>query len=258
LDGSGVAGNMKIGGIVHRLETCPSTNDAARDLARAGEKGGTAVIARGQTSGRGTKGRAWHSALGKGLYVSFILRPRRGELTLLPLAAGVAAVEAVFRSEGFAPLLKWPNDIVWEGKKLGGILCESESLAGETAFAVLGIGLNLNHEEKDFAADIRSSAASLRMILGREVDVETVFRNLCVALDERYSELEAGKSAEIVDAFQGKLVFRPRQVLTLSLASGRVSGVFRGIDPRGGLMLGDNEAVRTYYSAEIRTVGGEK
>lgn len=249
---------MKIGRVVHRLETCPSTNDAARDLARAGEKEGAAVIARGQTRGKGTKGRAWHSAPGKGLYVSFILRPRRREPTLLPLAAGLAAAEAVFRSEGLAPLLKWPNDIVWEGRKLGGILCESESLAGETAFVILGIGLNLNHEEKYFAADIRSSAASLRMILGREVDVETVFRNLCAALDERYAELEAGKSAEVVDAFQRGLVFRPGQALTLSLASGRVSGVFRGIDPRGGLMLGDGEGVRTYYSAEIRTVGGEK
>jgi len=249
---------MKIGSIVHRLETCPSTNDVAKALARAGEEEGAVVIARGQTSGKGTKGRAWHSAPGKGLYASFILRPVRAELTLLPLVGGLAAAEAVSLSGELTPLLKWPNDIVWEGKKLGGILCESKSLSEPKGFVVMGIGINVNQEGKDFDADVGRLATSLKLALGRETEVETVFRSLCAALDAWYARLESGGSADVVEAFLKRLVFRPRQVLNLSLPSGRFSGIFCGIDPGGGLILEDGGGTRTFFSAEILTVRGEE
>ena len=148
---------MPVGAIVHRFETVPSTNDAARALALQGAAHGTAVLAKEQTRGRGTKGRAWHSPAGLGLYASFILRgPGGGALPsphLIPLAAGLAASDAVLETSGVECGLKWPNDIVHGGKKLGGILSEGVSGGAGGDFAVVGIGLNVGHGPDDFPED---------------------------------------------------------------------------------------------------------
>ncbi len=114
---------MPFGTAVHRLESVASTNDAARDLAQAGAAHGTAVVAREQSRGRGTKGRAWHSPAGLGLYASFIIRgPGGGPVPsphLLPLAAGLAASDAIAAGAGIEVRLKWPNDLVLGGRKVG-------------------------------------------------------------------------------------------------------------------------------------------
>ncbi|MBE3131017.1 MAG: biotin--[acetyl-CoA-carboxylase] ligase, partial [Acidobacteria bacterium] len=137
---------MPLGTIVHRRECVASTNDTARELALAGADHGTAVVAGEQTRGRGTKGRVWHSPPGLGLYASFILRgPAAGPvpfLHLLPLAAGLAASDAVLAAAGAAVRLKWPNDLVHDGKKLGGILSEGVSGGPAGDFAVVGVGIN--------------------------------------------------------------------------------------------------------------------
>ncbi len=137
------------------LATCVSTNDVAKALAAEGADDGTVVVADEQTGGRGTKGRGWHSAPGLGLYASVILRPGRSDIALIPAMAGVAVAEAVRAAAGIEARLKWPNDIVWRGKKLGGILSESAFRGDEVGYVVVGIGLNLRHRRADFPADIR-------------------------------------------------------------------------------------------------------
>ena len=123
---------------IHRVGICPSTNDVLRKMAAAGAPEGTAVVAGAQTAGRGTKGRAWHSAPGRGLYLSVLLRPAGFDLSLLTLAAGLAARDAVRSSHGLDVRLRWPNDIVFDGRKLGGILCETRIQGGRPEFAALG------------------------------------------------------------------------------------------------------------------------
>ena len=129
-----------------------STNTVARDLARQGAESGTVVLAESQSSGRGRLGRSWVSPPNKNLYLSIVLRVEMpaAELPRLSLLAGVAACDAV--SEWHAATIKWPNDILIDGRKVGGILTEIEGREGSCP--IVGIGLNLNTEMADFPSDL--------------------------------------------------------------------------------------------------------
>ena len=136
-----------------------STNDVARDQARKGAKTGFLVAASKQTSGRGRLGRSWESPAGRGLYASLVLRPEMamedaGQLTILTSLAVSDAVEVI---AGIRPQIKWPNDIVLKGRKLAGVLIETEQKAGRLVFAVIGIGLNVRHEAEDFSPTCATS-----------------------------------------------------------------------------------------------------
>ncbi len=188
---------MTIGNDIRRFESLPSTNDTARELARAGAAHGTVVVADAQTRGRGTKGRSWHSPRGLGLYASFILRwdgpdGFRAPFSLLPLAAGLAAADAVRDAAGLEARLKWPNDLVHGRKKLGGILTEAVFAAGRPGFAVVGVGLNVNHGEADFPGGIRETATSIRLATGHESDREALLASLCLGLERWYNPLVQG------------------------------------------------------------------
>src|SRR5512138_215415 len=165
--------------VVHRFESVASTNDIAKALAQAGEGHGTAVLAREQIRGRGTKGRSWHSPAGLGLYASFILRAAEGRPVpsphLLPLAVGLAVSDAILEAGGLETRLKWPNDVLFEGRKLGGILCEGNSLGASGGFVVAGIGLNVGQTLADFPAELRDAATSLRLAAGGPVPVDPLW-----------------------------------------------------------------------------------
>ena len=153
--------------ILVRLDTCLSTNEEAKRLARGGAAAGTAVAADEQTAGRGTRGRVWHSPRGLGLYLSIILRPPIADLPGLPLRAARAVCDAVQEATGLRAAVESPNDIYWQGRKLGGILCESVFAGPEPEFAIVGVGLNVNQTAADFPPDIADTAVSLRLATGR-------------------------------------------------------------------------------------------
>jgi BirA family biotin operon repressor/biotin-[acetyl-CoA-carboxylase] ligase len=228
---------MTIGTTIHSFSTCPSTNDLAKRLAREGSAEGTVVVAEEQTEGRGTKGRSWHSSRGHGLYASVILRPRRADLSLLPLTAGVACLEAIREATGLEAALEWPNDIVWKRRKLGGILGEGEFLGNTVSFAVLGIGLNVGQERNDFPAALRRTATSLRLALGREVDRAAVEKALWPALDRWYSTWVRGRKEEIVRTYESRLVIPDGADVEVRKEGGTQRGVYRGIDLRARLKI---------------------
>jgi BirA family biotin operon repressor/biotin-[acetyl-CoA-carboxylase] ligase len=233
---------MTLGTVIHRLDSVPSTNDVALRLVRDGAAHGTVVAAEEQTRGRGTKGRGWHSPRGRGLYASFILRwddPRGLEETfaLLPLAAGLAAAEAVLQSAGVEALLKWPNDLVHGRRKLGGILTEAVFRAGAPGHAVVGIGINVNHEETDFPEELRDTATSVRLITGRPGDREGLLARLCQTLDSWYNSLSRGARDEVVRAYQDRMVFRPGAQVRVETSRGAIRGAYRGLTAQGRLRL---------------------
>ena len=130
------------------LAECASTNDEAAAWARQGAPEGAVVIADAQTRGRGRQGRSWHSPPGAALYFSTVLRPKLPlpKLPPLTLAVGVALAETV-TALGVPARLKWPNDVLVEGKKLAGILTESATQGGRLEHVIVGIGVNLSVEE---------------------------------------------------------------------------------------------------------------
>jgi BirA family biotin operon repressor/biotin-[acetyl-CoA-carboxylase] ligase len=232
---------MPVGAIVHRFETVPSTNDIARGLALQGAAHGTAVLAGEQTRGRGTKGRLWHSPAGLGLYASFILRgPGGGAVPfphLVPLAAGLAASDAVREAAAVETALKWPNDILHDGKKLGGILSEAVSGAAGGDFVVVGIGLNVGHTADDFPQELRASSTSVRLAAGRAVTVEAVWAALCPAIDHWYNALARGDREAVIRTFETRSAFPPGTALRIETAAGAFEGDYRGLDAEGRLVV---------------------
>ena len=223
-----------------RLDRCESTMDAARVLAEEGAADGTVVVAAEQTSGRGTKGRLWLSPPGVGLYLTYILKPGKEEvpdLTLLPLASGLAAQEALVALGMAEARLKWPNDLVAGRRKLGGVLCESVYRNGRPSFALIGVGLNLNQTEKDFPPDLRPLATSVRLATGKETDRDVALFALNETLGRWLRVLREGRRMELLAAYEERLVFRRGYRIILATAAGREELFYNGLTANGELRL---------------------
>jgi BirA family biotin operon repressor/biotin-[acetyl-CoA-carboxylase] ligase len=174
-------------GIPHiRLDTVPSTNREARERIRAGAVEGTLITAEHQTEGRGRFDRRWEDNAGQSLLASYILFPVREpeEWGGLPLLAGLAVKRAADAFLSTAARLKWPNDVLVEGKKLSGILVES-GRSGERGWAVVGIGVNVL--QREFAGTFRTEATSLLRECGRLIDVDEVLAAVTRELSSLYA-----------------------------------------------------------------------
>ena len=233
----------------HYLEETGSTNTVAGDLARQGTAEGTVVVAEAQTRGRGRLGRAWVSPAHQNLYLSLILRPHlpSEHISQLSLMAGVAACETV--REWCPATIKWPNDILIEGRKVAGILAELEG-EGAARFVVLGIGVNLNSERAAFPAELHGKATSIRIETGVAVDRPRFLARLLGRLEARYDQLRQQGFAPIAEAWcaQSALI---GQTIRVDAPAGQVSGVVLGLDADGALRL------RLASGAEHRLVAGD-
>ena len=169
------------------LEEVDSTNTACKRLAAENAPDGTVVMADCQTAGRGRRGRSFASPRAMGLYLSILWRPDCSPESLLPLTAltAVAVCRAVERTGGVSPAIKWPNDLVLNGRKLGGILTEL-SLEGESGhidYVIVGIGINCRQRPEDFDPEIREIAGSLDMVLPVQVKRAALAAALTEELD---------------------------------------------------------------------------
>lgn len=233
------------------VDRCTSTN--ALLLERAGGARAALLAAEEQTAGRGRRGRRWHSARGDGLTFSVARRMRRslGELSGLSLAAGVAAARSL-RELGAAEVgLKWPNDLVARGAKLGGILVETRSAAGAT-LAVIGIGINWR-TTAGLDERLRRAAVALDQLVvplpARNALVATIAAALMTALDA----FEDGGLGELRAEWES-LHAHAGQRIRVRLADGRVvSGEAAGIGGDGALRLRTRGGLREVHSARIVT-----
>ena len=254
----------------HLKESCPwqdsllwfdsidSTNTAAKILAQQGAPEGTVLIADRQTGGRGRRGRSFHSPSGSGIYMSIILRPDCAptELMHLTCAAAVAMCDAVEEAALFRPGIKWTNDLVFEKKKLGGILTElGLSTDGKAAYAIIGIGINCCQDEQDFPEDIRQIAGSLSSVSGREISREKVAAAMMDALYRMNSRLLTDK-AVILDDYRRDCMTLGKEI-SLVKADGSIRhGTAIDIDPEGALLVcfGDG-TLETVNSGEVSVRG---
>jgi cytidylate kinase len=234
------------------LESCGSTNEVLRELAHRGAPAGTLVVAEAQTEGRGRLGRSWHSPPGRDLYASLLLRPavEPSRAPLLGLAAAVAIVE-VLNGPPFAgpedprALIKWPNDVVTpEGRKLAGLLAESE-LRGELVdFVVLGIGLNVNAET--FPPELPLAESLLRWRGGRLE--RTALLAALVSSVEAWVERAIRDPGEVTRAWRAAAHTLGRRV-----SVDGIEGLARGIREDGALLVEEagSGRLRVAFSGEI-------
>ena len=234
-----------VGHRVHYRRSVGSTMDLAREFAKRGEPEGAAIIAEEQTKGRGRFSRAWVSPPFENLYLTVVLRPDRASLPSVNMAAALAVRQTAAETAGAEPAVKWPNDVRVGGRKLAGILIESEFDGGEPAFALVGIGLNVNLDVSRHP-EIADTAASLRSLAGREFEREAVLESLLRNLGEWHSRAKAGEA--LLPHWAASLETLGKRV-RLRWKERVVEGVAESVDERGGLIILRDDGVRQTVSA---------
>ncbi len=227
-----------IGRRVVWLAETGSTNVEASRLAEEGAAEGTVVVAETQHQGKGRLGRNWHSPPGVNLYCSVVLRPQ-----ILPVAAfqltflsAVAVARAIEAESSLQPLIKWPNDILVNGKKVAGLLNEMSAETERVNHVILGIGVNLNMRKEQFPSDLRNPATSLFMEAGHEVNRLLFLRNLLEALDSLYAIYLREGYKPVRDEWVTRCGMIGRRVAVGGLAD-HLEGVATGIDDNGALLV---------------------
>ncbi len=245
---------------VHHYYRAGSTNTIAMEAAAAGASEGSVFLAEQQIAGRGRGNNHWHSAESAGIYCSVIVRPALppSEVLVLSLAAGLAVRAAVQEIDsGVVADLKWPNDVLIEGKKFCGILTEMNAEATRVRHIVIGIGININQSE--FPGDLQQPATSLRAVTGRRWSRVDSCAALLKSLDREYQNLTSNPEAhnDILRRFeQQSSMVRGRAVRVEE--NGGFEGVTGGLDPRGFLRVRTGEGTRIVYSGTVRLITSQE
>lgn len=232
--------------VVH-FERVDSTQATAFALAADGAADRTVVVADYQAGGRGRRGRTWEAEPGQSLLSTILVRPRLtpAQWPAYSLATAVAVAETLARTAALAPRLKWPNDVLIAGRKIAGILLESR-IVGDTANAVVAVGVGVNVAQRAFPAALAARATSVTIEAGRVVTRDTILATLLEAFDEWRARLEG----------EGMAPVRARW-LALADTIGRrvsidgVSGVAVDLDPDGALILEDGRRRHRVVAGEV-------
>jgi BirA family biotin operon repressor/biotin-[acetyl-CoA-carboxylase] ligase len=237
--------------IIHHFRT-ESTNTAALDLVQKGAEHGTVVVAEEQTAGRGRLGRTWYSEKSSGIYVSVILRPPFSPTAapILTLMAGVATQNALSAATGLSVDIRWPNDLLVNGKKVAGILTEMNAELGRLHAVVLGIGINVNHSE--MPAELKQTATSLRIESQRPWSRVQIIIALLKELERYYLLLlEKGNSA-IAERWAAASTYANGKRIRILTTEAESLATTAGLDPSGALRVRyDDEREEVLVAGEV-------
>ena len=243
-----------VGQTVHYWPAIGSTNDELKRLADEGAPEGALAIADEQIAGRGRlRGRTWVAPAGSSLLMSLLFRPdwlAPAQAQQITMLCALAAADAVAAIAGTQPGLKWPNDLLLDGKKLAGVLTELGFAGDQLAWVVVGVGLNVN---ADFAgqADLADTATSLSMAVGRPVSRLRLLHAYLAGVEARYQALRAGQSPHREWAARLATL---GQAVTVHAPDGVYQGIAEGVDEAGALLLrqSSGEAVRILAGDVVR------
>ena len=242
-----------------RLDATESTNSTALELGDKGAVPGTVVVAGAQTSGRGRLKRSWLSLPGMGLYFSLILRPGLApeNLPKITLAAGLAVCKAVEAEYGISPKIKWPNDLLLEGRKFGGILTETGAAAkmsaGQRPLVVVGVGLNLFPPEEGLPEELRERATFLSPHVKKDISAEILLEACAVAVEEAVQRLEKGDFEAILKEWSLRDAVYGKKLTWVTQRGLEVTGVSLGPDADGVLRIRDAAGdIHTVLSGDLK------
>ncbi len=226
-----------IGQTVHFFRDLPSTNDLAKELAGISAKEGTVIIAEKQTKGKGRQGRDWISPEG-GLWFSVILRPKVSpEHSLkLTLLAAVAVTKTLEKLYPLPVQVKWPNDVLINGKKVCGILSEADINGKQLNFVVIGFGINVDFHLSKLPAYLHDSSTTLREELSKKISIDAVFRSVLEQLEHHYLIFNEGNFDFILSEWRRFAKFLGSYVYVTS-ADERIEGWALDIDEQGALIV---------------------
>jgi BirA family biotin operon repressor/biotin-[acetyl-CoA-carboxylase] ligase len=239
-----------IGRKIFLFKSLDSTNDCARALAEAGSEEGGIVIAEEQTHGKGRLGRRWEAEPGSNLLFSILLRPDLpgDQAGMLTLAAAVAAARAV---ESFGPFrveTKWPNDLLIGGKKFTGILIETSLSQDRLAYAVVGIGINVN--QRRFPENLSGQAISLALAAGKDLERAPLLAAVLTEFEAIYTDVRAGRREEMLSDWKRRCVMLGEEV-ELTTATGVHRGTAVDLAADGALLVDINGHRSVFYAGDV-------
>lgn len=216
-----------------------STNADAFRLAEAGADEGTVIIADAQSGGKGRMGRIWSSPPGTNLYSSVILRPtvKPYEAPQLTFLSAVAVARAIEQTTQLKPEIKWPNDVLINGRKVAGLLNEMSAETDGINFVILGIGVNLNMTAAQFPADLRTPATSLLLEQGHAVSRAQFAAAMLDELDRLYGDFLTRGFGPVRDEWQRRCNANGREVSVSDGGAETLRGMFEGIDGDGAMLV---------------------
>jgi BirA family transcriptional regulator, biotin operon repressor / biotin---[acetyl-CoA-carboxylase] ligase len=247
-----LTGTRVIGRDVRVFRETNSTNDVVEKLARDGVREGVVVYAESQSKGRGRMGRKWISPPQKGLWFSVLLRPqmRPQAVTQIIVAAAAALSRSIRRVSGVAVQIKWPNDILIEGRKVAGILTELNAEVDRVKYVILGIGVDVNLVDDDLPEELKSVATSVRIASGQKVDRPALAAAILEELDLDYDRLNRGEFKAVAEEWETQCVTLGHDV-AITVGDREIRGRAESLDDDGALM------VRSAHGTLERIIGGD-
>jgi BirA family biotin operon repressor/biotin-[acetyl-CoA-carboxylase] ligase len=245
-----------VGRQIYLFGEVPSTNETLRQLARAGAREGTVVLAEGQSAGRGRLGKAWFSPFGVNLYTSILFRPAISPeaAPVFSFIASLALTDAI-RGLGLPAAIKWPNDILVERKKVAGVLAEVATSGDRLDYVILGVGVNLNVERQALLGALGEAghaAASLRDLAGRDIDRNAFAASFLNFLDEWLLLHRNRGNAALLEAWRDRDILTGRRV---KVREERITfdGRALGVHADGQLVVEDSKGLtRKVVAGEVR------
>lgn len=243
--------------ILKRYKTISSTNDVALDyLAEKGkESNGTVFIAEYQEKGRGRLGRSWFANANQNLLMSFIFVPPEDfRWNFLPLAVGLSCVKAIEKYSKVRTRIKWPNDIFYENKKMGGILTESKTIGKQIFGVVVGIGINVKGGKEDFPEDLSKIATTMEDASKKNLSVEE-FTDALLKEIPFYLDFLFADSKLFVKEVEKFLIHQKGDAIEISSGEKCVLGNYVGLDENGEIVLSTKSGIKSFNCGEISRMG---
>lgn len=241
-----------IGRKIFYYQQLTSTSEKAKRLAAEGAEEGTLVIAETQSGGQGRLGRGWHSPFGKGVWVSVILRPpfKVSDTAKCTLLAAVAVSLAIEETAQISCGIKWPNDILWQGRKLVGILTEMSADMNGLPYLVIGIGINVNIKEDEFGPDISAKATSLCLAAQREINRAELLASFLERLEELYKTAQEKGFAPILAEWRVLSATLGEEVCVLG-QNESFTGLAVDIDDDGALLVKTAKGLEKVLAGDV-------
>lgn len=241
---------------IYYYEITDSTNARAWEETRQSTGNGALFVADRQNNGRGRRGRSWVSPSGKNIYFSLVLRPKLKveQVSMVTLVMALSVARAIERYTGAKPGIKWPNDILLQGKKICGILTELKLTGNQMDFLVVGVGINV--KAQDFPRELAEKAGDLESLCGRSIFRSELLAEVLHCFEQDYAcFLEAGDMSGLREAYQERLVNKDRQVQVLD-PQGTYEGIARGIAATGQLLVERLDGtLEQVYAGEVSVRG---
>lgn len=240
---------------IYYFDSIDSTNTKAKELAEEGHPSGTLVVADRQTAGKGRRGRSWESPTGIGIFMTLMLKPEinPNHASMLTLVAAMATTRAIRRVTGVPAMIKWPNDIVMNGKKVCGILTEMSAQFDYINHIVIGIGINVHNE--DFPEEIAQTASSIYLESGQHIHRASLIEAFLEEFEDVYAEYLKTEDMEgLMKEYDSMLVNRGRQVRVLDPKE-PFEGKAMGITKKGELIVDTWESRKLVSSGEVSVRG---